>query len=87
MPKQDIVSAWRAKHLEELDKNLDTWASIRDDPEASDKDRIMAAQSISRQMGAMTADAVSKKSGEVAHEKPALKKDHMDELDTFIENL
>jgi hypothetical protein len=89
--KRDIVSEWREKNLEELDRNLSTWKSIRDDPDASDRDRIEAGKAIARQMGALAPDAAQKQpTGERVYpggHEPKLKPAHAAELEAILNGL
>jgi hypothetical protein len=60
--KRDIISDWRTANIGELDKTLEVWKTVRDDPSCSDKDRIEAGKAIARLLGAMSPD--SAKAGE-----------------------
>ena len=85
--KRDIVSDWRAANIEELDNNLRVWKSIRDDPDASDRDRTEAAKSIARQLGALSPDTKDKGREVTKPSAPKLKSDHSAELDSLLEGL
>ena len=54
MAKAKELQAWRESHFAELGKTLEVLKSIRDDPEASSKDRIEASKSIGRMLSAMS---------------------------------
>lgn len=54
MSKNKELSVWRASHFKELEATLAVLKSIRDDPEASNKDRIEASKSIGRLLSAMS---------------------------------
>lgn len=90
--RRDIVAAWREKHLHELDKTLEVWKSVRDDPGASDKDRIEAGKSIARLLGAMSpepakaGDKVVSEAGkiETPKHKPEVEKDLAELLDSIV---
>jgi hypothetical protein len=60
--KRDILQDWRTTNIGELDKTLEVWKTVRDDPSSSDKDRIEAGKAIARLLGAMSPD--SAKAGE-----------------------
>jgi len=88
--KRDVISAWREKNIEELDRNLTTWTAIRDSQKASDKDRIEAAKAIARQMGALSPDAKKTEKEERAENAPhvpKLKDEHQAELDALLDAL
>ena len=50
---------WRASHFAELEATLTVLKSIRDDPEASNKDRVEASKSIGRLLAVMSPDKVT----------------------------
>jgi hypothetical protein len=51
---QKELHEWRESHFVELENTLQVFKSIRDDPEASDKDRLEAGKNIARLLSAMT---------------------------------
>ena len=64
MPKKtNTLREWRDKHAGEMDENLRAWKEIRDNPGASDRDKNEAAKNISRALGSLTPDKVTKPSG------------------------
>ena len=85
--KRDIVSDWREANIEELDNNLKVWKAIRDDPDSNDKDRIEAAKSIARQLGALSPDLKEKGGGSTGTDKPRLKDEHSKELESILSGL
>ena len=85
--RKDVISEWRASHLDELDRNLSTWRSIRDDHEASDKDRIEAAKSIARQMGALSPDSKGTAAASAKSDAPKLAPAHAAELEDILSRL
>jgi hypothetical protein len=64
--RRDILTDWRQANVGELDKTLEVWKTVRDDPDSSDKDRIEAGKAIARLLGAMSPE--STKAGEKAVE-------------------
>ena len=50
---------WRASHFAELEATLIVLRSIRDDPEASNKDRVEASKSLGRLLAVMSPDKVT----------------------------
>lgn len=52
--KHTELAAWRQSHFGELEATLSVLKGIRDNPEASHKDRIEASKSISRLLSAMS---------------------------------
>lgn len=60
--KEPDLTEWRRKHRTEiLTENYQTWKMIRDDPEASNKDRIEAAKNIARMAAVLSPETVSEK--------------------------
>jgi len=59
--KQDDpgLTEWRASHFSELDATLSVLVSIRDNPEAKDKDRIEASKGVGRLLSAMSPEKVA----------------------------
>jgi hypothetical protein len=53
------LSAWRKSHWDELDATLGVLKGIRDDPEASNKDRVEASKSIGRLLAVMSPERVA----------------------------
>jgi len=88
--KKDIISSWREANIDELDANLRVWKSIRDDTEATDKDRIEAAKSISRQLGALSPDrTVAPKAGITNDmpEKPRVSSARISEIENLLDSI
>lgn len=88
--KKDVLIEWRERNLAELDRNLATWKAIRDDHEASDKDRIEAAKAIARQMGALSPDPKKTEREEKRDEQRSikpLKEEHEKELEDILRGL
>ncbi len=50
------VAEWRMANLGEMEANLETWRSIRDNQENASKDRIEAAKNIQKALGGMSAE-------------------------------
>ncbi|MBV6343481.1 hypothetical protein [Candidatus Magnetobacterium casense] len=53
------LSAWRKSHWGELDATLSVLKGIRDDPDASNKDRVEASKSIGRLLAVMSPEKVA----------------------------
>lgn len=68
--KHTELAAWRQHHFSELEATLQVLKGIRDDPEASDKDRIEASKSISRLLSAMSPAKTSAPAAKVQEHKP-----------------
>ena len=64
MAKPKELQAWREKHFPQLEATLNVLKAIRDDPEASNKDRIEASKSIGRLLSAMSPAKTSTKAKE-----------------------
>jgi len=48
---KETLAEWRQKHINEWEKNLEVARSIRDDPQASNRDKNEAIKIISRMLG------------------------------------
>lgn len=70
MPKSKELASWRESHFGELEATLKVFVAIRDDPTASNKDRIEAGKNVGRMLAAMTAPKHDPK------KKPEEKKEH-----------
>ena len=57
--KDDGLTEWRASHFAELESTLSVLKSIRDNPEAKDKDRTEACKGIGRLLSAMSPEKVA----------------------------
>ena len=58
------LTAWRKSHWDELEATLKVFKSIRDDPEATNKDRIEAAKGVGRLLAVLSPEKVSANSEE-----------------------
>ena len=81
------VSTWRGKNADELDKCLEVLKTIRDDPEAKDKDKIDATIAIGRLLGAVMADGRSAKGRPVDTKKPEHTKSVRDEVEKWLDEI
>ena len=52
------LAKWRQKHFAELEKNLTVAITVRDNEEATDRDRNEAIKTISRLLGGLQPDRV-----------------------------
>ena len=59
--KTTTLREFREKHFKELDENIRVWKSIRDDEEATDKDKSEAAKNIQRSLGGLSPDKATSK--------------------------
>lgn len=66
--KHTELAAWRQSHFAELEATLSVLRGIRDDPEASNKDRIEASKSIGRLLSAMSPAKASAKTADKKQE-------------------
>lgn len=79
------LSEWRKSHLiEEMEKNLETWKQIRDNPKCLAKDRNEAAKNIARALAALQPDRTTAKSSEIRTAKPSLKPEHKKALQEIL---
>ena len=53
------LSEWRAGHFAELEATLAVFKSIRDNPEAKDKDRIEAGKGVGRLLAALSPEKMA----------------------------
>jgi hypothetical protein len=58
-PEDPGLTAWRASHFSELEATLTVLKGIRDDPDASNKDRIESSKSIGRLLSALSPEKVA----------------------------
>lgn len=83
-----VLAEWREAHFHELDDCLRVSAEIRDDPEASARERNAAVRNIAALLGALTeksAPAQSKKQGRI--DAPEHTEAHKAELDALLDEL
>lgn len=87
--KATELEAWRQRHFDELEKNLQVLIMIRDDPEVEPKTRVNAAHEINRLMGVSHSSSRKKadKSPEMTLEKPEIPEDKLKELRAIIGEL
>ena len=86
MKQEDIVTAWRLEHKDELNKTLEVLISIRDNLDEKSKDRIDAGRSIARMLGALAPEkeeAAKKR----AQESPKVKSDLEEQLEGVLARL
>lgn len=86
MPKSKELSEFRQQHFGELERTITVLKEIRDDPEASHKDRIEASKSIGRMLSAMSPARTSEVTAK-AQDKPTLSKGHSATLDDILGKL
>ncbi len=84
--------AFRKKHfVKEMENNMNAEIAIRDDPDAKHKDITEAVKIISRMLGALAAETVTKSTAQVATfskeqlKMPKVSKEVQDRLDGFLE--
>lgn len=53
------IAEFRAKHAKEKENTIQMFMSIRDDPDATHKNRIEAGKAIARMLGALQPDKTS----------------------------
>lgn len=58
---KEALAEWRAKHIDQWEKNLQVAIAIRDDPDASNKDKNEAIKIISRMLGILQPERVGSK--------------------------
>jgi hypothetical protein len=85
--RRDIVADWREKHLHELDKTLEVWKSVRDDPDSSYKDRIEAGKAIARLLGAMSPESPKAADKAVSESGAIVTPQHKPEVEAELQAL
>jgi hypothetical protein len=84
------LASWRSERFEEMQRNLDVWKEIRDDPEQDAKDRNEAAKNIAKALGGLGADrtaappARNPNAPEGKEEGFALSPEKMAALDSYL---
>lgn len=63
--KKDLLS-FRKKYIQELEKNVEVWKEIRDNPDESGRDRIEAAKNIAKVLGAFSVASAPDKDKETS---------------------
>lgn len=58
-PEDPGLTEWRRSHFSELEATLTVMKGIRDDPEASNKDRIEAGKVVGRLLSALSPEKVT----------------------------
>jgi len=82
---KEVLEQFRKKHLPQLEKTIQVWIEIRDDDEASDRDRLEAGKNIARLLAAMQVDKISAKKSETPPEKKAkLTEKELEEIDDIV---
>ena len=82
------LGEWREKHFHELDDCLAVSAEIRDNPEASPRERNTAIRNIASMLGALTEKAAPQAQKKQARiDAPVVPDAIQDELDTLIDGL
>ena len=85
MDKKNALKEWREKHFKELEINLTVAKTIRDNGDATSKDRNEAIKTISRLLGALQPERTSQKN--VTAKKVELPKEVLEDIDSKIEAL
>jgi hypothetical protein len=92
-PEDPGLTEWRRSHFSELEETLKVFMAIRDDPEASNKDRIEAAKGVGRMLSALSPEKVAvtasdeKDSASVSRRnKPELSQALKDRLNSLLTN-
>ena len=80
------LSSWRSKHFKELEATLKVLRTIRDDPEASHKDRIEASKSIGRMLSAMSPSKSGDSKPEAKKNEHMPTEDERDEIERRLAN-
>ena len=83
----ESLAEWRKRNMSEIDECLRTWIEIRDDREASARDRNEAAKNIARALSALAPDRVTEKAptrAEIEAQRADLDPKHKRELDDIL---
>lgn len=85
--KSETLAEWRKTNFAETQKCLDVAKSIRDDTEASNKDRIEAVKSIARLLGSLAPERISATKGSSGDENKALSQEETSLLDGLLNDI
>lgn len=70
--KSDNLTEWRKTNFAETQRCLEVARSIRDDPEATNKDRIESIKAIARMLGSLAPERIAAPKGSSGDENKAL---------------
>jgi len=86
--KNEALSSWRLQNWKSiLDKNKQVLESIRDDPEAHDKNKIEAIKTLSRIAAILQPESIAPPSKDKVGEKnkkPELSEEELKDLDAYL---
>lgn len=82
--KAGDLAAWRKANFKEIQKCLEVARAIRDDAEASNKDRIEAIKSIARMLAALAPERIAATKGTTGDENKELTQDESSLLDDLL---
>lgn len=87
LAKVGALVEFRKKHMmKELEANLKVWREIRDNPKATDKNRIEAGKAIARQLGSLQPDKETSKPKE-ASKKEVISEKEQAEIDKRLDKI
>ena len=83
---KEALAEWRAKHIDQWEKNLEVAMAIRDDPDASNRDRNEAIKIISRLLGILQPEkqTTKEKKEEAKKKEPELSKEEIELLEQIL---
>jgi len=82
--KADTLAEWRKANFNEIEKCLKVAKGIRDDPEASNKDRIESIKAIARMLAALAPERIAATKGTPGDENKELTQDESSLLDDLL---
>jgi hypothetical protein len=85
--KEDVkqnLAEWRKTNFAQTQRCLEVAMSIRDDPEASNKDRIESVKAIARLLGSLAPERISATKGSSGDENRALSAEEASLLNSLL---
>lgn len=83
-PKSETLAEWRKANFKEIQKCLEVARAIRDDGEASNKDRIEAIKSIARMLAALAPERIAATKNVSGDENKELTQDETSLMDALL---
>ena len=85
--KADTLAEWRKTNFAETQKCLEVAKAIRDDPEATNKDRIESIKAIARMLGSLAPERIATPKGTAGDETKELTLDEQTRLNNLLHDI
>jgi hypothetical protein len=82
--RADTLAEWRKTNFAETQKCLEVAKAIRDDPKATNKDRIESIKAIARMLGSLAPERIAVPKGTAGDETKELTLDEQTRLDNLL---